>query len=54
MSDFTNITLTSSCIIFTELLSHDSTKLRVHLSTAQRLLKYYDQFANDPDSICKL
>ena len=54
MNDFTNISLTSSCIIFTELLSQDSTKLRVHLSTARRLLKYCDEFANDAESICKL
>ena len=52
ISDFTNTSLTSSCIIFTELLSQDSTKLRVHLATARRLLKHHTQFANDSDSIC--
>lgn len=54
MNDFTNTSLASSCIIFTELLSQDSTRLRVHLSTARRLLKYCDKFFNDAVSICKL
>ena len=52
MTDFTNTSLTSSCIIFTELLSQDSTKLRVHLSTARRLLQHHNQFTDDSDSIC--
>ena len=53
MNNFTNTSLTSSCIIFTELLSRDSITLRVHLSAAHRLLKYHEQFVNDPNSISK-
>ena len=53
MADFTNTTLTGACVTFTEMLSRDSTKLRVHLSSARRLLKHNKEFAGDAKSICK-
>ena len=53
MADFTNMTLTGACVIFTDMLSRDSTKLRVHLSSARRLLKHNEEFAGDVKNICK-
>ena len=53
MADFTNTTLTGACVVFTDMLSRDSTKLRVHLSSARRLLKHNEEFVGDVKNICK-